>query len=106
VIYRVEGRLTGEGAEYLRTLATQCHTELKLVVDVTEIMFIDVPGENALLFLKRLGTQFIAETSYSRHVCERLDLPLVRDNLERALLNRTKNGRHQRSILAGGQPIH
>jgi hypothetical protein len=78
VIYRVEGRLTGEGAECLRTLATQSHTDLTLVVDLTEIIFIDVVGENALSFLKRLGAQFVAETSYSRDVCERLDLRLVR----------------------------
>jgi hypothetical protein len=30
-----------------------------------------------LLFLKRLGAEFIAETSYALDVCERLDLPLA-----------------------------
>ena len=40
-------------------------------------MFIDAIGEEVLLFVKRLGAQFVAETSYSRDVCERLQLPLV-----------------------------
>lgn len=78
-IYRLEGRLAGEGAEYVRTLATQCHTDLRLIIDLTEVTFIDVVGEKALSFLERLGAQFIAETSYSRDVCERLDLRLVRN---------------------------
>ena len=79
-IYRLEGRLTGEGAEYVRTLATQCHTDLRLIIDVTEVTFIDAVGESALSFLKKLGAQFIAETSYSRDVCERLDLRMVRNH--------------------------
>jgi hypothetical protein len=88
VTYRLEGRLAGEGAEYVRALATQCHTDLRLVVDLTEIMFIDAVGENALSSLKRLGAQFIAETSYSRDVCERLNLALVcNDNANQRLLN-------------------
>jgi hypothetical protein len=39
------------------------------------VMFIDAIGEQVLLFVKRLGAQFVAETSYSRDVCERLGLP-------------------------------
>ena len=51
-----------------------------LIVDLTEVMFIDGVGEDVLSLLKRLGAEFIAETSYSLHVCERLGLPLVRSN--------------------------
>lgn len=77
MICRLEGRFTGEGAEQVRTLVTRCNTNLELVVDLTEIMFIDIIGEEVLSFVKKLGAQFIAETSYSRHICERLKLPLV-----------------------------
>ena len=77
LICRLEGRFTGEGAEQVRTLVTRCDSKLGLVVDLTEVMFIDAIGEEVLLFAKRLGTQFLAETSYSRDVCERLNLPLV-----------------------------
>lgn len=78
LICRLEGRFTGKGAEEVRTLAMRCDSRLELVVDLTEIMFIDAIGEEVLSFVKKLGAQFIAETSYSRDICERLNLPLVR----------------------------
>ena len=78
LICRLEGRFIGEGAEEVRTLVTRCDGKLKLVVDLTEVMFIDAIGEEVLLFVKRLGAQFVAETAYSRDVCERLSLPLVK----------------------------
>ena len=77
LICRLEGRLTGGGAEQVRTLVTRGDVKLKLVVDLTEMMFIDAIGEEVLSFVKKLGAQFIAETAYSRDVCERLSLPLV-----------------------------
>lgn len=79
LLCRLEGRFTGEGAEQVRTLVTRCDSGLKLVVDLTEMMFIDAIGERVLSFAKKLGAQFIAETSYSRDVCERLNLPMVKD---------------------------
>ena len=75
LICRLEGRFTGEGAEEVRRLVTHCDSELEFVVDLTDVMFIDAIGEQVLLFVKRLGAQFVAETSYSRDVCERLELP-------------------------------
>ena len=77
LICRLEGRFTGKGAEEVRTLVTRCDSKLELVVDLTDVMFIDAIGEEVLLFAKRLGAQFVAETSYSRDVCERLQLPFI-----------------------------
>ena len=77
LICRLEGRFTGDGAEEVRTLVTRCDSKLELVVDLTDLMFIDAVGEEVLLFAKRLGAQFVAETSYSRDVCERLELPFI-----------------------------
>jgi len=77
LICRLEGRFTGEGAEEVRRLVTRCDNKLDLVVDLTDVMFIDPVGEEVLLFVKRLGAQFVAETSYSRDVCERLELPFI-----------------------------
>jgi hypothetical protein len=77
LICRLEGRFTGEGAEEVSRLVTRCDSELELVVDLTDVMFIDAIGEQVLLFIKRLGAQFVAETSYSRDVCERLQLPFI-----------------------------
>ena len=77
LLCRLEGRFTGAGAEQVRTLTTRCDTKLRLIVDLTEVLFIDAVGEDVLSLLKRLDAQFIADTSYSRDVCERLDLPLL-----------------------------
>jgi len=77
LICRLEGRFTGQGAEQVRTLVTRCDSKLQIIVDLTEMMFIDVIGEEVLSFLKKLNAQFIAETSYAQDICERLDLPLL-----------------------------
>jgi len=77
LICQLEGRFTGKGAEEVRMLITRCDSKLELVVDLTDVMFIDSVGEEVLLFVKRLGAEFVAETSYSRDICERLHLPLV-----------------------------
>ena len=69
-----KAEFTGEGAEEVRRLVTRCDSKLQLIVDLTDVMFIDCVGEEVLLFVNRLGAQFVAETSYSRDVCERLQL--------------------------------
>ena len=85
LICRLEGRFTGKGAEEVRALVTRCDNEIRLVIDLTEVLFVDALGEGVLSFLKRLGAQFVAETAYSRDVCERLQLPFTgkrRSNME------------------------
>jgi len=92
LICRLEGRFTGKGAEEVRTLVTRCDSKLELVVDLTDVMFIDTIGEEVVLFVKRLGAQFVAETSYSRDVCERLHLPLVRNHKSNMQVPGNSNG--------------
>ena len=96
LICRLEGRFTGKGAEEVRTLVTRCDSKLELVVDLTDVMFIDTIGEEVLLFVKRLGAQFVAETSYSRDVCERLQLPLVRKRKSNMHMSGNSDGKGHR----------
>jgi hypothetical protein len=98
LICRLEGRFTGKGAEEVRILITRCDNTVELVVDLTDVMFIDAIGEEVLLFVKRLGAQFVAETAYSRDVCERLQLPLVGKNKSNTHVpgNSNGNGRRRR----------
>ncbi|HVN20114.1 MAG TPA: STAS domain-containing protein [Dongiaceae bacterium] len=77
-IFRLEGRFTGEEAEHIRTLVTRCHSDMRLVVDLTEVTFVDAVGEDVLSLLKKLGALFLAGTSYALDICERLHLPLAR----------------------------
>lgn len=77
LILRFEGRFTSDGAEQVRLLVARCHSKLELIVDLTEVMFVDAVGENVLSLLKKLDAEFVAETAYSRDVCARLSLPLL-----------------------------
>ena len=52
LICRLEGRFTGEGAKEVRRLVMRCDSK-ELVVDLTDVMFIDVIGEEVLLFVKK-----------------------------------------------------
>lgn len=94
---RLEGRLTGEEAEQVRKLAMQCHTELRLVVDLTDIMFLDTVGEEVLSLFKRLGAEFVSETAYSRDICERLQLPSIHEPTKRVLHRSNGDGHRANS---------
>jgi hypothetical protein len=75
---KLEGRFTGDDADHTRTLMTHCRPGTRLVVDLTEVTFIDSVGEDVLSFFGRFGAEFVAQTSYSLDVCERLHLHLAR----------------------------
>ena len=77
LVMKIEGQLSGNYAEHSRTLMTRCNTELPLVVDLTDVTFVDSEGEGVLSFFGRLGAEFIADNAYSRDLCERLNLALT-----------------------------
>lgn len=80
-LIKIEGRLSGEYADSIQaTMIAHLNTSLDLVVDMTDVTFVDASGEVALTFFKRLGAVFVAENSYSRYICERLRLPLSGKN--------------------------
>jgi len=76
LILKLEGRLTSDDAEHTRTLVTRYLHGPRLVVDLTDVMFIDSMGEEVLSFFGRFGAEFVVETSYALDVCERLHLHL------------------------------
>jgi hypothetical protein len=78
LVMKIEGQLSGDYAEHTRTLMTRCNTEMKLVVDLTDVTFVDSTGEDVLSLFGRVGAEFIADNAYSRDLCERLNLPLTR----------------------------
>ena len=79
LILNLEGRLTGDDAEQTRTLVMHCLHGIRLVVDLTEVTFIDAVGEEVLAFFDRFGAEFVAQTSYTLDTCERLHLRLSGD---------------------------
>lgn len=76
---RLAGRFAGDDAEHVRVLVTRHNIEAPLVVDLTEVTFIDPVGEATLSFFGRLGAKFIAEDVYLLDVCKRLNLPVTRN---------------------------
>jgi anti-anti-sigma regulatory factor len=77
VTMRLEGRFVREFAQDARDLVTRCKIPLRLVVNLSEVTFVDATGEEVLLWLARIGGEFVAENCYPLHVCERLHLPMA-----------------------------
>ena len=75
----LQGRFAGDDAEYIRKLVMRSNLEPGLVVDLTEITFVDSVGEATLSLFGRVGARFLAGTAYTLDVCQRLRLPLVRN---------------------------
>jgi hypothetical protein len=75
---RMEGRLVGTFAEDARELVARCKIPSKVVVNLSEVSFVDSIGEETLSCLGRIGVKFVAESAYARDVCDRLKLPVLR----------------------------
>jgi len=78
---KLEGRFTANDAENTRTLMARWHHGMTLVVDLTEVTFIDSLGEEVLSFFGRFGAEFVAPTSYTLDICERLHLHIAPDQV-------------------------
>jgi hypothetical protein len=102
IIFKLEGRFTDGGAEHVRTLVTRCPTQMKLVVDLTDVTFIDSAGEEVLLFLRRFGAEFIAETSYTLDFCERLSLLLACNGTSNRLVSGTSHASSYDAVADSG----
>jgi hypothetical protein len=77
VTMRLEGRFVGPFAEDTRDLLTRCKVPVRLIVNLSEVTFVDALGEEMLSWLARIGGEFIADNCYPVHVCERLRLPMA-----------------------------
>jgi len=102
LVLRLEGRFTGDDAEHTRTLAARFATRGKLLVDLTEVVFIDAAGEEVLSFLGLFGAEFVAPNSYVLDLCERLNLRVAPNSSAQlnVLGNPRANGDESRSNRA------
>ena len=80
VVMRIEGRFVGEYAEETQNMVKR-NLPLRIVVDVSEVTFVDSVGEAVLSWLAQAGAKFLADSSYARDVCERLRLPKTRKRI-------------------------
>jgi hypothetical protein len=81
-IVKLEGRVVGKFAEAASAAVTaRKKPPHKLVIDLSAISFVDEVGEKLLLWLRQIGGEFLAENSYSRFVCEGLQLPIATETV-------------------------
>lgn len=81
---KMAGRLVGEWAEEAMRLVTTDIVPKGLIVDLTDISYVDSAGERFLSWLGRLGATFVASGVYVPAVCEQLGLsPVHRITTER-----------------------
>ena len=76
-IIRIEGRLVREFADDFRVRQTFSKFPARLLVDLSDVTFVDEVGEEVLSWFKSVGVKFIANSAYSLDVCKRLCLPVV-----------------------------
>src|SRR5215831_12878560 len=74
LIVRLFGRMIGPYAEDAREALAQRRLPASLVVDLSEVTFVDLFGEQILLWLGRLGARFVANSVYTRSICDCLQL--------------------------------
>ena len=71
---KLEGRLVAEWAEQARRLVTKDVLPKALIVDLTDVSYVDSAGEQLLKWLASAGAVFVAGSIYSFDVCDRLRL--------------------------------
>ncbi len=80
---KLEGKLVADWAEQARGLVTKDVLPKGLIVDLTEVSYIDSAGEQLLKWLGSVGAVFVAGSVYAFAVCDRLRLPPMPRTAER-----------------------
>ena len=76
---QLEARLASAWAVQVKSLVSRHFVTNGLLVDMSEVTYVDSVGEQLLSWLHGLNAKFVAETGYARAICERLHLTLKGD---------------------------
>jgi len=74
---RIEGRFVGRYAEDARSLLASREISGKLIIDLSELSWADLIGEEVLCWLGSIGCKFVAGNAYSSFLCDKLRLRLA-----------------------------
>ena len=80
---KLKGRLVADWAEQARSVVTKDVLPKGLIVDLTEVSYVDSAGEQMLKWLASVGAVFVAGSLYAFAVCDRLRLSPVQRIVER-----------------------
>lgn len=94
---KMEGRLVGEWAEQARSLVTRESVPPGLIVDLTEVTYVDSVGEHVLLWLQSVGARFLAKAIYAAELCVRLGLTRLGAPPDRRRSGQRGDGKHFRT---------
>ena len=100
---RLEGKLAADWAEQARCLVTKNVLPNGLVVDLTEVSYIDSVGEELLKWLASVGAVFVAGSVYAFAVCDRLRLSPMHRISERR--KRRHGNNEERSSIRRSHPV-
>jgi hypothetical protein len=100
---KLEGRLVTDWAEQARSLVTKDVLPKGLLVDLTEVSYVDSVNEQLLKWLASVGAVFIGGSVYAFAVCDRLRLPLMQRIAERR--NRRHGSGGERSSIKHSHPV-
>ena len=76
---KLEGRLVAAWAVQVKCQVSRHFVPNGLVVDLSDVTYVDSVGEQLLLWLRGLQSKFVAETCNAREMCERLQLNVEGD---------------------------
>ena len=100
---KLEGKLVADWAEQARRLVTKDVLPKGLIVDLTEVSYIDPVGEQLLKWLASVGAVFVAGSVYAFAVCDRLCLSPMQRISERRKRRHGNNG--EMSSIRHSHPI-
>ena len=89
---RLSGRMAEGCREEMENFLDSYQTLRYLLVDLTEVTYIDRAGEEVLCGLGQLGAKFTADNSYAIHVCERLHLSITDPRIQSDQSHGTERG--------------
>jgi hypothetical protein len=100
---KLEGKLVADWVEQARRLVTKDVLPKGLIVDLTEVSYVDSVGEQLLKWLASVGAVFIAGSVYAFAVCDRLHLPPMQRITERRKWRHGSSG--ERSSIKHFHPV-
>jgi len=100
---KLEGRLVTDWAEQARSLVTKDVLPKGLIVDLTEVSYVDSVGEQLLKWLASVGAVFVAGSVYAFAVCDRLRLPPMQRTTARRKPRHGSSG--ERSSVKHSHPV-
>ena len=99
---KLEGKLVADWAKQARCLVTKDVLPKGLIVDLTDVSYVDSVGEELLKWLASVGAAFVAGSVFAFALCDRLRLSPMQRIAERR--KRRHGNNEERSSIRHSHP--